>query len=72
MFIMESKRINGYSFEIYPLPEGGNTRFVTLRNGSTGPYHFNLEKIDGNWRIRNPSTVPAFIVEIETEIVKHL
>lgn len=67
---MFKTNINGYTIEVANFPRGKESRFVTLTNEQGKRYHFNMIKPNGKWIIRNPATVPSFIVEIEKEISK--
>ncbi|MEI6950810.1 hypothetical protein V9K67_26745 [Paraflavisolibacter sp. H34] len=69
---MMIKEINGYSVQISSMPVDSRTLFVTLIDESVKSHSFSLAKIDGDWCIRNPLTIPAFIVEMEHELNKVL
>jgi hypothetical protein len=63
---------NGYSVKITPLPQKRDVCFVTLVDEMKNIHCFSLIRLDGRWMIRNPSTVPKFIVEMEEEIIKYI
>ena len=69
---MLKSKVNGYTIELAELGKNSENRFVTLIDKKGEPYHFNMIKPDGKSIIRNPSTVPSFIMEIERDIAEIL
>ena len=64
--------VNGYTIEIAEFRKNSENRFVALIDKKGEPYHFNMIKPDGKWMIRNSSTVPSFVMEIERDIAEVL
>jgi hypothetical protein len=66
--------INGYTLEIAEVNMRGgvNFIFVTLFDEEKNRHHFNMIKPNGEWMIRNPKTVPSFILKIEKDISKSI
>jgi hypothetical protein len=65
---MLSKKINGYTVEFARPRPGLSSLFVVLIDERGKRHAFNMIKPDGKWIIRNPLTVPAFILQIEEEL----
>jgi hypothetical protein len=66
---MPKSKKNDYTIEIAVIRKG-ESRFVTVTDVQHNRYSFNVIKSGGGWIIRNPSTVPAFILEMEQEILE--
>jgi len=62
------KKINGYTIEVAQSQVNHKFRFVTLIDEKGQRYYFNMDKLEQQWIIRNPDSVPTFIVEIENDI----
>jgi hypothetical protein len=66
------KQINGYTIEITAAHPRLHSRFITLIDDKGSRHQFNMVKPDGQWVIRNPLTVPPFVLEIEKELAELL
>lgn len=64
------ERTNGYVLEVNRITNGGDTLLVTLTDGVGKEFLFSVAKIGGKWRIRNPLTVPAFVITLESELLR--
>jgi hypothetical protein len=65
---MVSIKINGYTVQLAQPHPTLSSRFVVLIDEKGKRHSFNMIKPDGQWIIRNPETVPAFILQIEEEL----
>ena len=63
-------KLNGYTIEVVQIQNSRAARFITLIDEKGKQHHFSMIRQDDKWIIRNPLTVPTFIVEIEKEISK--
>ena len=63
-------QLNGYTIEITQIHNKEASRFITLIDEQGKHHYFSMIKPDGEWIIRNPVTVPSFILEIEKDISK--
>jgi hypothetical protein len=61
-------QLNGYAIDVNKIRDKERLRFITLTDEQGKRHHFSMIKPDGKWIIRNPLTVPSFIVDIETDI----
>jgi hypothetical protein len=69
---LNKSKINGYTIEVADIHKFRETRFITLVDEQGKRHHFSMINPGGEWIIRNPDTVPAFIVQIEKEIARTL
>ena len=66
---MQKSKLNGYSLEIAKI-KTRYSRDVTLIDEKGKRYNFNMMKQDETWVLRDPSTIPAFIRNIEKTIAR--
>ena len=69
---MRNQMIDGLYVEFARIPDDENTLFVTLLDDGCRRHHFSLKRTELGWGIRNPSTVPLFIVSLEASLVAQL
>ena len=60
--------LNGYSVRVMQDPKQPGFRFVTVVDENGHNHHFNMICREGEWMIRNRSTVPEFIGKIEKDL----
>ena len=65
---MAITQISGYRVKVSPVIIDERTRFITITDEQGEQHYFHMMLEGSKWVIRNPLTVPPFILQIEKDI----